>query len=103
LIVTLHLIRLGASPFSDHIIIDHFPFVLGRSASCDHRVVHCMVSRRHAELKTEDDGVLVQDLHSSNGTYVNGLRVKEGAVVRDGDEIHLGCVSYRVALSASTN
>jgi pSer/pThr/pTyr-binding forkhead associated (FHA) protein len=99
----LHLIQIGPSPFSDHVVVEHFPFVLGRSSSCDHQVFHPMVSRRHAELKAGEDAIVVHDLHSSNGTYINGLRVKEEAVLRDGDEINLGCVSYRVAMSATTN
>ena len=99
----LHLIQTGPSPFSDHVVVEHFPFVLGRSSSCDYQVFHPMVSRRHAEFKAEDAGIAIADLASSNGTYVNGLRVKDEAVLRDGDEINLGCVSYRVAMTSPAN
>src|SRR5688500_16482943 len=99
----LHLIQTGPTPFADHVVVDHFPFTLGRSSGCDHQVFHPMVSRRHCEIVAEEDRVVVQDLHSSNGTYLNGHRVKETSVVRDGDEINLGCVSYRVALVPSSD
>jgi len=99
----LHLIQTGPAPFADEIVIGHFPFVLGRSRSCDYQVFHPMVSRRHAELKVEKTGVAILDLASSNGTYVNGLRVKDRAVLHDGDEINLGCVSYRVAVEPTVS
>lgn len=99
----LQLSQIGPAPFSDKVEIDHFPFVLGRSSSCDHQVFHPMVSRKHCELKRDPEGVLIEDLHSSNGTYINGHRVRMGEVLRNGDEINLGCVSYRVTLAPSAN
>ena len=99
----LHLIQTGPAPFSDHVVIDHFPFLLGRSSSCDHQVYHPMVSRKHCELMEEEDAIAVHDLASSNGTYVNGHRVRDLAVLHYGDEINLGCVSYRVAVADNAN
>src|SRR5438105_4647879 len=57
----LHLIQTGPSPFADEVVVDRFPYVLGRSSSCDHQVFHPMVSRRHAELKVEKNGVAILD------------------------------------------
>jgi pSer/pThr/pTyr-binding forkhead associated (FHA) protein len=94
----LQLIQMGPTPVNDTIEIDRFPCLLGRSSSCDRQVYHPMVSRKHCEIVSADEEVKIQDLHSSNGTYVNGRRVKETAVLRDGDEINLACVSYRVAV-----
>ena len=99
----LHLIQTGPQPFADDFEIDRFPYLLGRSSTCDHQIYHPMVSRKHCELKQEDSTVAIQDLHSSNGTYVNGQRVKEQAELHDGDEINLGCVSFRVAVAAKDN
>jgi pSer/pThr/pTyr-binding forkhead associated (FHA) protein len=47
------------------------------------------VSRKHAEIRREADGFLIQDLGSLNGTYVNGERV-ERALLTSGDEIQIG-------------
>jgi len=99
----LHLTEVSPSPFSDQIEIDHFPFILGRSSSCDHQVFHPMVSRKHCELLKAENEVKILDLHSSNGTYVNGQRVRETGVLRDGDEVNIACVSYRVTVEPSEN
>lgn len=50
------------------------------------------VSRRHARLLHGDDGWLLEDLSSTNGTYVNGLRLEpsEPTALHDGDSLHLG-------------
>jgi pSer/pThr/pTyr-binding forkhead associated (FHA) protein len=52
------------------------------------------VSRSHAMLQPgPDGGYLLADLHSTNGTYVNGLRVEQVTALRDGDRIDMGDVS----------
>ncbi|HET6679575.1 MAG TPA: adenylate/guanylate cyclase domain-containing protein [Gemmatimonadaceae bacterium] len=51
------------------------PLVLGRAMASDLPVIDPTVSRRHASLLADDDGVDVRDLDSSNGTFVNGERV----------------------------
>ena len=69
--------------------------VIGRSSSCQIVLGDDTVSRRHAELRFEDGRWLLRDLHSSNGTYVNGRWVAE-AEVRAGDVIHLGGCRLRL-------
>ena len=63
--------------------------VLGRSKEADIRVPDENVSRRHAELRLEDDGCWIVDLGSTNGTVVNGKRV-DRARLQDADRITLG-------------
>jgi hypothetical protein len=65
------------------------PFVIGRSRECDLVLDDPNVSRRHAELRREDDGWAVHDLGSTNGIKVNGRRSR-GARLNPGDEITLG-------------
>jgi len=48
------------------------------------------VSRRHCELLPQDGGWIVQDLGSSNGTYLNGGRVMSNAALKVGDQIRVG-------------
>ena len=48
------------------------------------------VSRRHAELMPGDDGWVLRDLGSSNGTYINGLRVTNRFNLKLGDQIRVG-------------
>src|SRR4029077_12237011 len=52
--------------------------VVGRGVESDLTVLDPTISRRHAELTAEADGVVVKDLGSSNGTHVNGRRLAAG-------------------------
>jgi hypothetical protein len=63
--------------------------VLGRSKEADIRVPDDNVSRRHAEIRLEEDGYWIVDLGSMNGTIVNGKRV-DRARLDDDDRITLG-------------
>jgi hypothetical protein len=63
--------------------------VIGRSRDCDVVVSDPNVSRRHAELRRDENGWHVVDLGSTNGVKVNGRRVEQVAL-RDGDRITIG-------------
>jgi hypothetical protein len=63
--------------------------VIGRGADADLRLMDTGVSRRHAEIEVDQDGVTIVDLGSTNGTSVNGQRVSR-ARLADGDRIGLG-------------
>ena len=62
---------------------------IGRSLSADIRFDDATVSRRHALVVNQADGVRVLDDRSLNGVYVNGERV-DWAPLTDGDEIAIG-------------
>jgi predicted RNA-binding Zn-ribbon protein involved in translation (DUF1610 family) len=62
---------------------------IGRSLAADVRFDDPTVSRRHALIVRQADGVRVLDDRSLNGVFVNGLRV-EWSALRDGDEIVVG-------------
>ncbi len=65
---------------------------LGRSSKCDIVIVQPEVSRTHARLFWQDDGYWVEDLSSTNGTWLNGRRLPphEPAPLKPGDVIGLG-------------
>jgi hypothetical protein len=69
--------------------------VIGRSDACDLVLGDQTVSRRHAELSRTSVGWLLSDLDSTNGTRVNGWRVKQ-VRVRPGDRVQVGRVRLRV-------
>jgi len=54
------------------------------------------VSRRHAKVRALDDALAIEDLGSTNGTYVNGQRVTGVAELKDGDAIKMGNSALRV-------
>ena len=62
---------------------------IGRGTDCDLRLVDPGVSRHHAELRVEDDEVVLVDLGSTNGTFVNGEPVRR-VTLTDGTRITLG-------------
>jgi len=68
-----------------------FPHVLGRSGHADTGFESEFISRKHAEIIESDGALLVRDLGSRNGTFVNGERVDEpGVLLKPGDKITLG-------------
>ena len=63
--------------------------IIGRSSDLDMVLVEDMVSRKHAKITTNDHTVTIQDLGSTNGTFVNGEKVRK-ADLKDGDRILIG-------------
>jgi len=63
--------------------------ILGRGTDCDLRLVDPGVSRHHAELRVEDGEVVLVDLGSTNGTFVNGQPVRRISLT-DGTRVTLG-------------
>lgn len=64
--------------------------VLGRAAGSDVVIDDPCVSARHAEVARTGAGYTLRDLGSTNGTYVNGRRIRGERVLRPGDRIRLG-------------
>jgi adenylate cyclase len=77
------------------------PVVLGRGSMCEAQVADDTVSRHHAELAPGRDHVLVRDLGSANGTFVNGRRIASREL-RDGEEISFGELAFRLERRPAT-
>ena len=77
--------------------------ILGRGveAGCD--LAHESVSRRHASVRCDEQGWFINDLGSTHGTFVNGVRVDGEESVRmcTGDELRLGTVRLMVELAGA--
>jgi hypothetical protein len=69
--------------------------VVGRSSACDIVISDESVSRRHARLMPRDGAWILQDLDSTNGSFVNGSRVGRCSLV-PGDDVWLGGFLLRV-------
>ncbi|HVM71921.1 MAG TPA: FHA domain-containing protein, partial [Anaerolineales bacterium] len=64
--------------------------VIGRTAPADLILLHPEISRRHARLVHQQGQYILEDLGSSNGTFLNGQPVRGPQVLADGDEFQLG-------------
>ncbi|MEU3981055.1 DUF1707 and FHA domain-containing protein [Streptomyces sp. NPDC026672] len=73
------------------------PLRIGRDPASGLRLNHETVSRVHAELSHQGGFWVLRDLGSTNGTTVNGRRVIGAAVVREGDQVGFGRVSFRLS------
>ena len=71
------------------------PLVVGRMLGCDLPLRDPTVSRRHAELEAAGKELRVRDLESTNGTFVNGERIRE-AVARPGDQVTFGRAAFEL-------
>jgi pSer/pThr/pTyr-binding forkhead associated (FHA) protein len=81
----------------------HREIVIGRSSDLDMVLVEDMVSRKHAKITTDDRTVSIQDLGSTNGTFVNGEKIRK-VELKDGDRILIGTSIIKlVALDGQTN
>ena len=68
---------------------------VGRSSRCAFVVSDLSVSRFHAELSVNKGAVVLKDLNSRNGTFVDGLKIQE-TELRPGQSIHFGGVRFEL-------
>jgi FHA domain/DUF1707 SHOCT-like domain len=76
-------------------------FSIGRSGECDLTIADMTVSRVHATLERAADGWLLTDLSSTNGTRVNGWRVRGRVPVQPGDVVSFGDARYSLGTAES--
>lgn len=70
--------------------------IIGRSSDLDMVLVEDMVSRRHAKISSTDADVFIQDMGSTNGTFVNGEKIAGRAQLHEGDRILVGTSIIKV-------
>ena len=81
----------------DGFAIDSAPLTIGRGGQNDLVLVgDQFASARHARIEARRDGVWVQDLGSTNGTYVNGARVEGARRLASGDVLRVGETDLRL-------
>src|SRR5690606_9780493 len=78
--------------------LNNRPITVGRGTDSDMCVPASSVSKRHAEIVPGPEVLLLKDLGSTNGTYVNGQRIEQ-ATVREGDIIQFANSVFRVGIA----
>lgn len=70
---------------------------IGRREDCQIRIVSSEVSRQHCQLIVKSGSLYAIDLKSSNGTFVNGLRIQAPTVLNPGDTLVIGPLVFQIA------
>ncbi|MEO2032778.1 MAG: FHA domain-containing protein [Planctomycetaceae bacterium] len=89
---------------SDHrgtrMTVGEFPVVFGRDQSADVLLTNVLASRRHCEIARTDDGLVLRDLNSVNGTMLNGTMLNgtpvDEQILRSGDQFTIGTSVFDV-------
>lgn len=77
--------------------VTHAPFFIGRAAGCDLVLPDLSISRRHAVIRVDGEGVVLVDMDSRNGITVNGARVEQFGLY-DGARFMLGDIEFVVEM-----
>ncbi len=72
--------------------------IIGRREDCDVRIPLGEVSRKHCRLTVDGDELRVEDMGSSNGTFLNGVRIQE-STVQPGDSLQVGSIAFAVQIN----
>ncbi len=84
-------IRIVQGPMTGQVFpLQRNPVIIGRDESCDVVISVPGVSRRHAQLGYQEQWFSIQDLGSTNGTFINSARISGAQVFQPGDMISLG-------------
>ncbi|MEZ0392378.1 MAG: FHA domain-containing protein [Pseudobdellovibrionaceae bacterium] len=75
---------------------------IGRAATSDLQINSAGVSKDHLEIQLAGDIVLIKDLNSSNGTFLNGVRIQAGAL-KVGDKVNLNQIFFDLIRAASSH
>lgn len=78
-----------------HVIGDELH--LGRAAGCEITVDDTYASQRHARIFRRDGDLFVEDLGSTNGSYLNREKVSRPTVMREGDRLQIGATVFEVS------
>jgi pSer/pThr/pTyr-binding forkhead associated (FHA) protein len=74
--------------------------LIGRDPTCDIVIADRQVSRFHTRMTFTENGTLMEDMGSKNGTYLNGDQISANTYLQDGDSIQIALVQSLVYLSS---
>lgn len=89
-----------ADEIEREIPVDRPEFLIGRAVSCDLAIENIRVGMKHCRIARKDNHLVIEDLHSTYGTAVNG-RTVAGAGLRDGDLIQVSPATLLVAVGSA--
>jgi pSer/pThr/pTyr-binding forkhead associated (FHA) protein len=75
--------------------------VVGREAGCELRINNEAISRKHCVIMTSASSIIVRELHSRNGTFVNDTRVLDETRLSHGDILKVGPIQFEALIEQS--
>jgi FHA domain-containing protein/uncharacterized protein DUF4388 len=88
----------GKCQGTEYVLADPMEIVVGRSSDADLILIEGMVSRRHARFSLKNGELAVEDLRSTNGTFVNGEKIRRRKLT-EGDRVLVGTSIVKVVFS----
>lgn len=76
--------------------INSFPFIIGRSKNCNLTLSSKEISREHAEILRLGTSLMIRDVGSTNGTFINNIKITQSTSIRNSDIIHFGNIEFRI-------
>ncbi len=73
---------------------------IGRDQECEIMIPDRQVSRFHARFSITTEGILIEDLGSKNGTFVNGEQIENPVLLKDGDIVQISLIQFFYFLSS---
>jgi PAS domain S-box-containing protein len=77
-------------------VVAPFPYLVGREQGANLWLPHASISKNHAEFRLQEGQLVLCDLGSTNGTFVNAERLYEATIVAAGDLVHFANIGYRL-------
>ena len=97
--MTWKLIAISDELHGQELTVDR-DMLVGRHQDADIQLQSADISRRHAAFLLKEDALWVQDLKSSNGTFVNDLRIEHEKLLKDGDIVQFASIIFNVLAPA---
>ena len=83
------------------IVVKEGESYVGRADDCKIRIPSTNVSRKHCKITLKDKIAFIVDLQSVNGTFVNGAKISKSTMLREGDILLIGPITFRVMVHTS--
>jgi pSer/pThr/pTyr-binding forkhead associated (FHA) protein len=99
----IKLVVIGGVHAGKEIPVRRARFVIGRSTECQLRLNGNLISRRHCVILLKDERIVVEDLGSTDGTFVNGRKISviEPQELNHGDHLAVGPMEFEVHISGA--
>ncbi len=95
--MTVKLISLDFQAPACETTIRRLSSIIGHGPDADVRIEHCSIGRQHCRIDYVDGELVVEDLDSVHGTFLDGTRIRR-AVLRPGCELAIGLLTFLVQL-----